>query len=74
MEEICTLRKWGNSVGLIVPREILKEGELYPGDKIKVNFGDKENPLKELRGALRFTKSTKQLLKEIREEMVSKWD
>jgi len=33
-----------------------------------------DNPLKELFGALKFKKSTKQILKETRKELKSKWD
>lgn len=73
MEGICTLRKWGNSVGVIVPRDILKAEELSLGDKVRIDFKRKENPLKELRGALKGSKITWEDVKKMREEMESKW-
>lgn len=66
-------KQWGNSIGIVIPTEIIKEMKIKIGEEIKISIDKKENPLKELFGALKFNKSTEQILKETREDMKSKW-
>lgn len=70
---ICKTKLWGNSIGIIVPKETVRELNIKPGEELVTTFQKKENVLKELFGALKFTKPTKQLLKESREQLESKW-
>ncbi|MBI1969665.1 AbrB/MazE/SpoVT family DNA-binding domain-containing protein [Candidatus Woesearchaeota archaeon] len=65
----CTIRKWGNSMGVIIPKEVSLQLGLKPEDKVMVRIEKKENPLKEAFGALSFSKPTMQLLREIRKEL-----
>lgn len=67
------LKQWGNSIGVIIPKNIINSLKARPGEKILIEVERKENPLKELFGALKFTKPTSQLLKEARKGMESKW-
>ncbi|MEM3126546.1 MAG: AbrB/MazE/SpoVT family DNA-binding domain-containing protein [Candidatus Woesearchaeota archaeon] len=69
---ISKIKPWGNSIGLIVPKETVKKLNLKPGEEVAFTIEKKGNVLKELYGALKFKKSTKQLLKESR-ELESKW-
>ncbi len=36
------LKEWGNSIGVIIPAEILKELELQKGDKIEIDVVQKK--------------------------------
>lgn len=33
----CTVKKWGNSVGVILPKDVVKELDLKPNDKINID-------------------------------------
>jgi len=66
-------KKWGNSVGVIIPSESLRKLNIKPDEKIIIEIQKKENILKELFGKAKFKKSTEQILKEVREELKSKW-
>ena len=67
------IKKWGNSGGIVIPIEEMKRLNLKFNEKIMVSFEKKGNILKELFGAIKFGKSTQELLKESRNELQSKW-
>lgn len=67
------LKSWGNSIGVIIPREALNIERAKVGEKVVLEFKKKENPLKELFGALKFSKPTEQIIKENRKFLESKW-
>ncbi len=71
---IAKTKKWGNSIGVIIPKEEINKMNISEGQEIMITIEKKENPLKELFGALNFRKSTKQILRETRKEMESKWE
>ncbi|MBI5073312.1 AbrB/MazE/SpoVT family DNA-binding domain-containing protein [Candidatus Woesearchaeota archaeon] len=73
METVVKTKKWGNSVGVILPAEFVKQQHIHPGDDLVIDVKEKHNVLKELFGALPFKKPTEQLLKESRKELESKW-
>ncbi len=64
---VAKVRKWGNSIGLLVPKKEAEKMGLRENQDVSVEIIVKTNPLKELFGSLKFSKSTKQLLKEARE-------
>lgn len=66
-------KKWGNSIGIIIPSETIERLNIKPDEKIVIEIEKKENVLKELFGAMKSKKTTEQILKEIRKEMESKW-
>jgi antitoxin component of MazEF toxin-antitoxin module len=66
-------RKWGNSLGLVIPSETVDKLNIKPEETIVIEITKRENALKELFGAVKFKKSTKQLLQEAKESMDSKW-
>lgn len=66
-------KKWGNSIGIIIPSETIERLNIKPEEEIVIEIEKKSNVLRELFGALKFEKTTEQLLKESREEMESKW-
>ena len=63
---ISKTRKWGSSLGVIIPKEVVKELKLRENQEIIIDVKPKENPLKELFGSVKLSKPTEQLLKEIR--------
>ena len=67
------IKKWGNSIGLLIPKEEARKLNLKENQEVVVELIKKENPLKELYGSLKFNKSTEQLLKESRKMLESKW-
>ncbi len=64
----CTVRKWGNSLGIIIPKERAQELRIRAEEEVWIDIQKKENPLKELFGALPKLKNGKELLKEVRRE------
>ena len=67
-------KQWGNSLGVVIPNEVVNSLHIRAGEDIIIQIKKKENPLKELFGALKFKKPTEQLLKEFRMEFKeSKW-
>ena len=59
---ICKLKRWGNSLGLIIPSEEAKELDLRENQQVAVEITKKDNPLKALFG---FTKDKKISRKEV---------
>lgn len=66
-------KSWGNSLGIIIPSEMVNEFSLNPGDEVVIELQKKQNVLKELFGTIKFKRSTKEILSEVREELKSKW-
>ncbi len=75
MEIEVETKQWGNSIGLILPSEIVKNLKLGPNQKIIIrNIEKVENPLKELFGFGKENPITrKEFLKFRKEFKVSKW-
>jgi len=57
------LRKWGNSVGVVIPNEFLRKNNLREGQEIIIEIV-KKNTIKELFGSLKDWKIDSQKLKE----------
>jgi antitoxin component of MazEF toxin-antitoxin module len=73
MAIVTKAKQWGNSVGAIIPTSKIKELSIKPGDEIEITVKKKHNVLKELFGSIQIKKPTKVILKEVREDMKSKW-
>jgi len=66
-------KKWGNSIGIIIPSKEAESLKLKENQTIRVDISiTTENPLKELFGSYKFKKPTDKILKEIRKGE-SKW-
>ncbi len=72
---VCRTKQWGNSVGIIIPKEVAKEKGIGVDEEVLVDIEkkSKKTVLQELSGALSFKKPTEQILKESRKEMESKY-
>jgi len=67
-------KKWGNSVGLIIPSEVVARLNIRPEEKIVIEIEEKkENVLGEMFGTMKSKKSAKQIVKEVRKDFESKW-
>jgi hypothetical protein len=68
-------KKWGNSLGIIIPSKDAENLNLKENQTIRIDINIKnENPLKEMFGAFKFKRPTEEILKEIRGELKSKWE
>ena len=61
-------REWGNSIGIVIPRDAVIREKIKPGDFVKLLLKKKQNPLKETFGILKLKRATKDILKEVDEE------
>ena len=66
-------KQWGNSLGIIIPKKVVNELSLDPGEEITIEVHKKKNVLNELFGSIHFKKSTKKILKEVRKDLESKF-
>ena len=66
------IREWGNSLGIVIPREKIEEAGLVKGQDVTIEL-KAENPLKAVFGSLKNWKIDAQKAKdELRKEW-SKW-
>ena len=63
---ITKTRKWGSSIGIVIPKKVAEELKIRENQEVIVDIKPKDNPLKELFGSVKLSKPTEQLLKEIR--------
>jgi antitoxin component of MazEF toxin-antitoxin module len=75
MIEVKTkLRRWGNSFGIVVPLNVASGGGINEGDEVVVLMKKEKNEgISELFGKIKFSRSTRQILKEVRKDFESKW-
>ena len=69
IEVESTIRKWGRSFGVVIPKDKIKSEDIKVDEKVKIIIMKKENPLKETFGTLKFKKSTEQMMKEMDKEL-----
>ena len=70
MIEIKTkLRKWGNSFGIVIPQRAIEQTGSKKGDEITILFKSEKPNLRKIFGSHKFSKSTKELMKEMDEEL-----
>ena len=69
MEEFEAIpKKWGNSLGITIPAEIIKEEKIKPNEKIKVLiFKNSKKRFNEIFGTLKLKMSTQKAMEEIDE-------
>jgi len=67
LEAELKVRKWGNSLGVVLPNEIVKKNGLKEGSVIEVFIPQKSKiSLEKVFGTAKFKKSTQQLKDEMR--------
>ncbi len=73
MEIEVKTKKWGNSIGLIIPGETIEKLNIKPEERIIIEIEKKKNVLRELFGTMKSKKTARQMLNETRIKMKSKW-
>ena len=65
---ISKTRKWGSSLGVVIPKQVVKELKLRENEEVAFEITKKENPLKELfgMGKGKIKESTEEILREAR--------
>ena len=71
MEAIA--RKWGDSIGIVIPTEKVKELNIHPNDSLLFDIEKKGNPLVELFGIWRKNPITREEFQKTRKELESKF-
>ena len=66
-------KKWGNSIGIIIPSEAVEKFNIKPEEKIIIEISKKGNILQEMFGTMKSNKTSKQMISESRKELESKW-
>lgn len=65
------VRRWGRSLGVVIPKEKIIEEGIKENETIRLFIGKRKNVLKETFGTFKFRKSTQEMLDEIDRES---WD
>ncbi|TLZ86071.1 MAG: AbrB/MazE/SpoVT family DNA-binding domain-containing protein [Methanobacteriota archaeon] len=60
-------KKWGNSIGLVIPAEVVKKERIRPGDSIELVVRKRVPRLEELGGTLKLRHKLQDLLGEMEE-------
>ena len=68
LEAEVKLKKWGSSIGLVLPKKAVEKEGLKEGETVKVLVLKKKNPWIKLFGTAKFSRSTEEILKEVDEE------
>ncbi len=66
-------KQWGNSLGIIIPKEVINALKIKAKEKIIIKIEKKESPLKELWGLGKGKKLTQKAREENRKNLESKW-
>jgi antitoxin component of MazEF toxin-antitoxin module len=73
-EVVCKAKKWGNSIGVILPKSIVKSHQIKPEEELVIEIKEKKsNVLKELFGAGKSKKITRKEFLEYRKLLESKF-
>ena len=74
IEHETKLKAWGNSIGIVIPKEDIKKEGLHVDQKVKVVITPvKTLKVKDIFGKLKLKINTKELLQEVDEELDSKF-
>ena len=66
-------KQWGNSLGIVIPWEIVDKMKIKSGESVLIEIEKKENPLRELWGFGKGKKLTQKARLENRRMLESKW-
>lgn len=64
IEAETKVKKWGNSLGVVLPRDLTRNEKVKAGDKIKIIVIKEQNTLKDVFGSLKNWKVDSQKLKD----------
>lgn len=64
---LAKAKKWGNSIGLVIPAEVVKKERIRSGDTIELVVRRRVPRLEELGGTLKLRHNLEDLLREMEE-------
>ena len=62
-------KKWGNSFGIIIPKDVAEKEHIKEGQKLNLIILKKSDVLKKTFGTFKFDKSAQEIKDEIRKEL-----
>ena len=65
-------KKWGNSIGLIIPKEVVEKEGIKVEQKVSLEVKPMKNSLAELFGKYKTNKPTQQIKDELKKELWGK--
>lgn len=71
LEMESRIRRWGRSMGVVIPMDKIKEAHLRKDEAVKILIKRKKNPLEETFGTVKLKRSTQEILEESDREC---WD
>jgi len=63
------VRQWGNSYGVIIPKDVVEREHLRKNEKIRIAILRDNTAIRESFGILKFKKSAQQMKDEIRKDL-----
>jgi len=69
MEIKAKTKKWGNSIGVIIPKDVIRRQNIKPDQEITLMITNK--PItkgKDIWGTMKFNKSTEELMRDVDKE------
>lgn len=67
---LATAKKWGNSIGFVVPADVVRREGIRPGDAVEIDVRKRIPALEELAGTVKLKHDLRDLLR----EMERGWD
>ena len=67
IEVVAVVRKWGNSVGIALPKEIVEKANIKPDKELRLFIPEKKRDLNKIFGTLKIKEPTQRILDKIRE-------
>ncbi len=64
---LAKAKKWGNSIGLVIPAYVVKKERIRPGDTVEVVVRRRVPRLEELGGTVKLHHNLEDLLREMEE-------
>ncbi len=61
-------KKWGNSIGIVIPSATAEKMNIKPKEDIIISIEKKNNVLKEMFGKAKFKKPAKKMVEDLRKE------
>jgi len=59
------IRRWGNSLGVVIPLNVIQKENLKENSKVTLNIV-KKSPFEELFGSVKFKRPVKEIVKELK--------
>ncbi len=67
IEVKTTARKWGNSIGISLPKEVIEQANIEPNQEIRLYIPEKRRSLRKIFGTLNIREPTQRILDKTRE-------